>query len=494
MTRFPIMTLALAGLLGGCATAGRDYVAPTPSVSAAYEAQPAGVSQGVVEERWWHNFSDPVLDQLISRALAANLDARIAVARLDEARALAHGAGLERFPGGGVDASYRRRRLADVERFGAAPREGDVLRVGAEADWEIDLFGRVRREAEAAEAEVGSAAALLRAARVAVAADVAQRYFELRGAEAALAVAKASIANQQRSLEVTMKRLSAGAGARLDVVRAEAQLSAIEATVPPIEQRISKARHALAVLLGEAPQGFSVPSAASGDLPELVSIAVGTPETLLRRRPDIAAAEREVAAASARAGAARAELFPTVSLKGFIGLVAGGFSALTSGGALAFSAGPTLDWGVFDLPRLQAQVGAADARTAAALLDYQRTVLGALRETEDALVTYGTVRTRLARLAEQTGASREAARMASIRFREGEGQFLDVLDAERTLVEAEAALIDAHAQHLLSIVSIYRALGGGWEACDTPDGVDCATSAESASQGNLADALSISPG
>ena len=160
-------------------------------------------------------------------------------------------------------------------------------------------------------------------------------------------------------------------------------------------------------------------------------------------------------------------------MTGFIGLLAGGFGSLVSGGALGFSAGPTLDWGVFDLPRLRAQVGAADARTDVALINYHRTVLNALQEVEDALVTYHSVRTRLEFLAAQTAASREAARLASIRFREGEGQYLDVLDAERTLVEAEAALIEAQAQHLLSVTGIYRALGGGWEVCNLPQGPDC---------------------
>ncbi|OBX17591.1 hypothetical protein A9995_15510, partial [Erythrobacter sp. QSSC1-22B] len=389
-----------------------------------------------METRWWQTFGDPELDRLIASAFAANLDAKIALARLAEARALAGAARAERLPGGGVAASYQRRRLADLERLPAVPRDGDVVQAGAQADWEIDLFGRVRRSIEAAEAEVGGAQALLRSTRVAVAADVANRYFDLRGGEAALQVARASIANQSSSLEVTRKLAAAGAGARLDIVRAEAQLRAVEATVPAIERQIAVARHALAVLLGETPQGFTGPSDATDDLPQITSISVGTPEALLRRRPDIAVAERQLAAASARAGGARAELFPSVRISGFIGLLAGGFGSLVSGGALGFSAGPSLDWGVFDLPRLRARVGAADARTDAALIEYHRTVLNALREVEDSLVTYGAVRTRLALLAAQTTASREAARLASIGFREGEGQYFDVLDAERTLVDA----------------------------------------------------------
>lgn len=459
--------------LAGCATAGSHYVPPHIEAPGAYAAQPPGISDASAEAAWWSQFGDPALDALITEALAANLDARLAVARLDEARALAGVSRAGRLPGGGIDAGYQRRRLADAERSVAQPREGDALRLGADASWEVDLFGRVRRGVEAAEAEVGGAEALLRSARAAVTADVASHYFELRGSEAALAIAHRQIETQRRSLDVTRKLERAGAGARFDIVRAEAALSAVEATLPGIEQRISTARHALAVLLGQTPQSFAGPAAATTGLPQIAQIGVGAPADLLRRRPDIAAAERALAAATARQGVAEADLFPTVRLSGFIGLLAGGFESLFGGGALAFAGGPSLDWGVFDLPRLRAQVRVADARTDAALVEYHRTVLIALRDVEDALTAYGAIRTSLAMRDQQVGASREAARMASVRFREGEGQYLDVLAAERTSYEAEAALVVARAQHLLSVVEIHRALGGGWEACETVVSQNC---------------------
>lgn len=459
--------------LAGCATVGSNYAPPQIETPGAYAAQPAGVEDAAIETAWWKLFGDPALDRLIAEALAANLDARLAVARLEEARALASVSRAARLPGGGVDAAYQRRRLADAERPVGQPREGDVLRLGAEASWEVDLFGRIRLGVEAAEAEVGGAEALLRSARAAVTADVASHYFELRGSEAALAIAHRQIETQRRSLEATYKLERAGAGTRFDVVRAEAALSAVEATLPGIEQRISDARHALAVLLGRAPQSFAGPAAATASLPQIAQIRVGAPADLLRRRPDIAAAERSLAAATARRGVAEADLFPTVRLSGFIGLLAGGFESLFGGGALAFSGGPSLDWGVFDMPRLRAQVRVADARVDAALIDYHRTVLIALRDVEDALTTYGAVRTSLAMRDQQVGASREAARMASVRFREGEGQYLDVLDAERSLYEAEATLVGARTDHLLSVVEIHRALGGGWEVCEMENGSDC---------------------
>lgn len=476
----PMARLSPALLLIGlasCATPGHDYASPSFDAPDAFAAASAGVSDAAVEAAWWSVFGAPALNGLIAEALAANLDARLALARLEEARALSGVARAGLLPGGGVDASYQRRRFADVERFGSLSRGGDSVRLGAEAGWEIDLFGRVRRSIEAAEAEVGGAEALLRAARVAIAADVASRYVELRSNEAGLEIARRQIEVQRRSLELTRKLERAGAGARFDIVRAEAQLRAVEATLPPYEQRIATARHALAVLLGQTPQELILPTTPISNFPQITQISVGTPGDLLRRRPDIAAAERSLAAATARQGVAEAELFPSVRLTGFIGLLAGGFGSLLSGDAFAFSAGPALDWGVFDLPRLRAQVRVADARTDAALVSYHRAVLVALRDVEDALAVYGAVRQRLARLSEQVIASREAARLASVRFRAGEGQFLDVLDAERTLYEAEGTLVDARAQHLLSVVGIHRALGGGWQVCEFPGTAYCGTTA-----------------
>lgn len=475
--------LASVALLAGCATAGADYAAPSASPATSFAAQPAGIAPSEVEVRWWRSFNDPELDRLISQALAANLDTKLAIARLEEARALARAERAGRLPSGNVSASYQRRRLADLERFGTAPRDGDVFNLGTDARWEINLFGRVQRSVEAAEAEIGGADALLQATRAAVAADVASRYFDLRGAEASLRVARTSLANQRRSLDLTRRLAAAGAGARLDIIRAEAQLRAVEATVPDIEREAAVARHALAVLLGEQPQRYAPPGPSTETLPRVTNIAVATPADLLRRRPDIRAAERALAAANARAGAARAELFPQVQLTGFIGLLAGSLGNIFSGGALSFSAGPALSWGVFDLPRLRAQVGVADARTDAALVNYYQTVLDALREVEDALVTYGAIREELTRLTARAQASREAARLVEIGFREGVGQYLDVLDAERSLVQAEAALVEAQARHLLSVVAVHRALGGGWEACSMPGGVDCATTAEVAANG-----------
>ncbi|KTE18379.1 MULTISPECIES: efflux transporter outer membrane subunit [Sphingopyxis] len=459
--------------LAGCAAVGPDYVPPRIEAPGAYAAQPAGIGGASAEAAWWRQFGDPALDALIAEALAANLDARLAVARLDEARALAGVSRAARLPGGGVAAGYQRRREADVERAGGQPREGDALRAGAEASWEIDLFGRVRRGVEAAEAEVGGAEAALRSVRAAVTADVASHYFELRGSEAAFAIAHRQIETQRRSLDITRKLERAGAGAHFDVVRAEAALSAVEATLPGIEQRIGTARHALAVLLGQTPQSFAGPATATTSLPHIAQIDVGAPADLLRRRPDIAAAERALAAATARRGVAEADLFPTVRLSGFIGLLAGGFESLFTGGALGFAGGPSLDWGVFNMSRLRAQVRVADARTDAALIDYHRTVLIALRDVEDALTAYGAIRTGLAIRDQQVGASREAARMASVRFREGEGQYLDILDAERSLYQAEATLATARTDHLLSVVEIHRALGGGWEICEGAGGPNC---------------------
>ncbi len=452
----------IAALLTGCATTGGSYRVPAVDAPPAFAAQPAGMTSTAVEARWWQVFADPVLDGLITRALDANPDARIALARVKEARALAGVARSDRLPSGSAGAAYQRRRLADFQRLGVLPRTVDQFSASAEVGWELDLFGRVQRSVDAAEAELGGAGALLAASRVTVMADVASRYVDLRTAQAQLRLADAARANAARILDMARHQAEAGTGSALDVLAAESRLREVSAAVPTHVRDVAVARHALAVLLGEAPQAFSVPDA-SQQAPIVQQVAVGTPAELLRRRPDIRAAERALAATSARAGMARAELFPRLGITGFIGLLAGGIGNLFTGGALAMSAGPTMSWSLFDLPRLKSQVGAADARTEAALIVYHRTVLDALRETEDALVSLGAVQAMLQQQSARVAASREALRLMTARFAEGEGERVDVLAAEGALIEAQAALSAVQAQHHQAVIAVHRALGGGWD-------------------------------
>ena len=455
-------TLLLALALSACAV-GPDYHAPETPAAEFTQAAAAGVAEQPFEAAWWEQFGDPTLDGLIARALAGDLDLKIAAARVEVSRARL---GAARRVGGpasiaSVDRSYAKGPQPD---FGIDNRvESESYSAGFNTFWELDLFGRVRRGAQAAGADAEAAQADLRDAQVLVAAEVANTYLELRGAQKRLAVARANRDNQRETLELTRVRLDLGRGSELDVASASARLAATEATIPPLTAIEAVAAHRLAVLLGQRP-GSLADEVADRELPpHLTTLAVGAPEDLLRRRPDVRAAERSLAAATARIGVAKADLFPRLTLSGFIGFIAGDASDLGESANRAWSVLPVLSWGGFD-SGVRARVVAAEARTDGALATYESTVLRAIEETENAFVVYGQGRQRLASVVEQATASRRAAELARVQYREGALDFLRLLDAERTLLEAEDQVATAETDLNTSVVGIYRALGGGWES------------------------------
>ena len=329
--------------------------------------------------------------------------------------------------------------------------------------WELDLFGRVRRGVEAAGADAGAADARLRDAQVLVAAEVARNYLELRGAQKRLAVARANLGYQRDTLDLTKVRYGLGRGTQLDVASAGARFSATEAEIPALVAAETVAANRIAVLLGLRPGALSDELAPREIAPHVTTLAVGAPEDLLKRRPDIRAAERDLAAATARIGVAKADLFPRLTLTGFIGFIAGNASDLGESQSHAWSLTPALSWGGFGSGG-RARVAVAEARTDAAFATYEGTVLRALEETENAFAVYGAQRQRLTSLIEQATASREAAELARVRYREGAVDFLRLLDAERTLLQAEDALAAVETDLNTAVVLIYKALGGGWEA------------------------------
>jgi multidrug efflux system outer membrane protein len=333
--------------------------------------------------------------------------------------------------------------------------------------WELDLFGRVRRGVEAAGADADAAVAGLRDAQVLVAAEVARNYVELRGAQKRLAVARQNLGYQQETLELTRVRLELGRGSELDVASAAARRAATEATIPPLVAAETVAANRLAVLLGERPGALAAELGFREVAPHLTTLSVDSPAALLQRRPDIRAAERELAAATARIGVAKADLFPRLTLSGFIGFVAGDADELGESTSRAWSLSPVLSW--VGLERgTYARVLVAEARTEAALAAYELAVLRALEETENAFAIYGTQRQRLTSVVEQATSSRRAAQLARIQYREGALDFLRLLDAERTLLQAEDEVAAAETNLNSSVVLIYKALGGGWEAAPVP--------------------------
>ena len=447
-------------LLAACAV-GPNYRAPETAPAQFVSADATGVAEQPFEAKWWGQFGDPVLDDLVARALRGDLDLKIAAARVDEARALLGAAKRTRWP----DVTAE---IAHSESHGQQPGFGDDRLdiksndAGFASLWELDLFGRVRRGVEAAGADAGAADARLRDAQVLVAAEVARNYLELRGAQKRLAVARANLGYQRDTLDLTKVRYGLGRGTQLDVASAGARFSATEAEIPALVAAETVAANRIAVLLGLRPGALSDELAPREIAPHVTTLAVGAPEDLLKRRPDIRAAERDLAAATARIGVAKADLFPRLTLTGFIGFIAGNASDLGESQSHAWSLTPALSWGGFGSGG-RARVAVAEARTDAAFATYEGTVLRALEETENAFAVYGAQRQRLTSLIEQATASREAAELARVRYREGAVDFLRLLDAERTLLQAEDALAAVETDLNTAVVLIYKALGGGWE-------------------------------
>jgi multidrug efflux system outer membrane protein len=324
----------------------------------------------------------------------------------------------------------------------------------------------VRRSVQAAEADAGSREALLRGVQAGVASSVAAAWFELCGIEAELAVAVEISNSQRQSLGLVEQMAAAGSAGELDRLRAEAALRNVEAAVPELERHRAALRNALAILLGESPLAFEPPAAPPLSKTLAVrTVAVGDPAGLLRRRPDIAAAERELAAATARIGVETAALYPDIQIQGAIGFVAGNLDALGEPGTQSSFIGPVIRWNLLDIGRVRARIAASEARAREALLGYDRTVLRALQETDDAFKAYEAARSVLERRLLESAANREAVRLARARFSAGEGIYLDVLEAERSDFASRRALAAARTDHRLTLVGIYKALGGGWEVC-----------------------------
>jgi multidrug efflux system outer membrane protein len=458
---------AVTALVTACAV-GPNYHRPDAKVDERFvNAAEQGLEQGDPVQQYWTRFADPTLNDLVQDALAHNQDLAAAAANLQAARAARRLAGFDQFPTVTAAAAYSKNLYSSQQAFGAAfaEREFDTAQEGFDGLWELDLFGRVRRNVEAARADVGASAATLQDARVSVIAEVARDYFVLRGLQDQLELTKRNADNQQSTLTLTQNRLEAGRGNELDTSRAEAQWQTTLASIPTLEATIATTIYRLSVLTGRQPAALSErlsPVAAMPPLPALSTI--GTPEQLLRRRPDVRIAERRLAAATARVGVAMGDLFPKVTLVGEIGYSAPVFSDFGTNEARFFSFGPSITWAAFDLGRVQARIGESKALTSAALATYQGAVLGALEDTEGSLITYGRSQTRRQSLQVAAAASDKAADLARKRFEGGLIDFLEVLDAERTALSAELLLSQSRTDTATSLIAVYKALGAGWEA------------------------------
>lgn len=467
MNPFRLTASALFALSLAACAAGPNYKTPDTAPAVLRNADPAAFVAANPEAAWWRQFEDPVLDQVVTRALSSNLDLRIALARVAEARALFTDQRLDQLPRVGVAGGSVQSRQQQPGS-GEARVESETYQLGFDAAWEIDLFGRVRRGVEAAGAEADAARADLRDVQVTVAAEVARNYFELRGAQARLDVARRNLETQRDTVRITQARFDVGGADPIDILSAKARLSATEATIPTLITAERQAAHRLAVLAGERPGALDdlLAPRAARTAPFAKALPIGDAGDLLRRRPDIQAAERRLAAQTARVGVATADLFPRVRVTGFLGFLAGDLSSLGEGASNAWSIAPSVTWPGLDMGGARARLRAQEARSDASLALYDQTVLRALEDVENALVSYGQRQAQLRSLSDQAAASRRAAELARVRYKEGGLDFLVLLDAERTLLAAEDAVSVAETGVNTDVAAVYKALGGGWPAAE----------------------------
>jgi len=461
-----IVLLGAACVYAGCAV-GPNYHPPQPSAPAQFSngVQP-GVTTNQPVTNWWAGFHDEELTKLVGWAASSNLDIRVATANLLQARALRLSAKADFLPVVNGVASYNNVKYSQAALFdfSGTPRQQELYDIGFDATWELDIFGRLRRARAASFAAVEAADSARRDLFVSVAAEVARNYFDVRGGQNELAVLRRNADNQNETLKLTQARLDAGSGTDLDVARARAELNDTLAAIPPVESSIAHAMHRIGVLTGRQPEAMAEELRAAGPIPALPDVvAIGDPAQLLRRRPDIRAAERNLAAATSRIGVAVADLFPRVTFNGAIGLEASSFSRLTGPASDTRSFGPSITWAALDYGHVRSRILAARAQADSQLAQYEQAVLTSLEETENALVDFGRARARQDFLAESVKASQAAADLARSRYDNGASDFLTVLDAERVLLTAQDQLAQTQTTTATALVAVYKALGGGWE-------------------------------
>jgi outer membrane protein, multidrug efflux system len=452
-----LMALALT-MLTGCAV-GPTYHRPEAAPVVARNLNPQQFTPAAPAADWWQQIDDPELASLERRALAGDLDLQIALQRVRAARAVFRGTELDYAPHIPLDAAYTHSK-EQQPGFTDDRVEVQSYSVGFDASWELDLFGRTRRATQAASADLGAQAANLDQTRVIVAAEVARNYFELRGTQRQLVVAHDNMDNQREALRLTQVRFDAGRVTELDVDSALARLKTTEATLPLLEAQEKSYGYRLAVLLGSNPGDLDAELIAAPARAWTAPLPIGDVTALLRHRPDVQMAERNLAASTARVGVATADLFPRVGLTGFIGFLTGDSVQLGHASSRAWSVGPTVSWTALDFGSAQARVRSSKAEAAGAYASYRQAVLLALEDFENACLNYGKQQARLASVVEQADASRRAARLAEIQYREGGTNFLVLLDAQRTLLQAEDSVAQAETGVNTGAVAVYKALGG----------------------------------
>ncbi|WP_405424691.1 efflux transporter outer membrane subunit [Pantoea stewartii] len=477
-------TLLLTLSLAGCSV-GPDYRAPKPQLPGSYHAldsqERSKPQTSAVDTRWWRNFNDPQLDSLIARAIAGNLSLQQTVLRIAGAREQLSQAQGGLFPSLNGSAKVTRQQLGlegllkangvndQVDSTVASQLNGltqpvTLYQGSFDASWELDLWGKVRRQIESANAQQQAAIEQRNDALVSLEAEVVRAWLQLRGAQATVNTLQQQIAVADQTWQLTQSQQRNGLAPLTDVENARAQLSSLQAQLPQYQAQTRQAMNGLAVLIGKTPGALDAELQTPKALPALPNaVAVGIPSTLARRRPDIRQAEAKLHAQTAGIGVSVAQLFPSLSFTGQLGVRNTDASYLDDWSSHFYSVGPSLSIPLFQGGRLVSSVKLARAQQASAALDYRQTVLTALQDVENALVSYRADQQRVTALDETTGALQRTFDLASDSYRQGLSTFLEVLDAQRQLAQAEEQATQARMQSGLDLVALYKALGGGWE-------------------------------
>lgn len=463
-------------ILAGCSAVGPDYVRPELAVPDTWNAAAVdGLDSGSANlQTWWTGLDDPVLTDLIERAEAANLDLRLATARIREARArlgIASGQKMPDLDASGSAGISEQSDVGPLEPLARLSPDGfdavELYDVGFDASWEIDVFGRVRRSIESAGAAYEAAIEDYRDVMVTLFAEVARTYVEVRELQDRISYAEDNAAAQRASLGLTRDRFEAGATSEIDVAQAESNLRNTEAAIPALQIALRFALNRLAVLLGETPGAVDAALGGPGDIPDPpADLVVDVPAELLRQRPDLRGAERRLAAQTARIGVATADLYPRFSLSGFFAVQAIDIGDLADGTTWGISL--PVRWNLFDGGRIRSAIQVEEAIAEQALIAYERSLLFALEDVENALTAYALERERRDSLAEAVVATQRTVELADIQYRAGLTDFQNVLDSQRFLAQQQDLFASSEGQLVQNLIALYKALGGGWDTASEP--------------------------
>jgi outer membrane protein, multidrug efflux system len=464
-----ITASALFFLLTACAAVGPDYKEPEMAVPDAWtNAVINEVNANKSLEQWWTTFNEPILESLLERAKNANPELLIAVERIDEARAFSRIAGGDRYPDLNATANFDRSKISENLGGGVfADNPSNTWSTGLASSWEIDVFGRVRRTIEAAEADVGVSIEDYRDVMVSLYAQVAINYVNVRTLQQRIKFARSNIKNQTDTLGIVQSRFDAGLVPKFDVAQSKYNLANTETLIPELIPFLEQALNQLAILIGQAPGSLDKELSQKAEIPTpVIDISIAPPAELLRQRPDIRQAERQVAAQSARIGVATADLYPTFSLSGALTLGATDFGDVAESDSVGWSLVPGIRWNLFSGGKVEGLIDVEESRTKQAVIRYEKIVLDALSEVETTMVAVNQERLRAKKLSEAVDASQESVDLVSTSYVAGLTDFQSLLDSQRSLFTQQDRLVESQGLAVINFINLNRALGGGWSLTD----------------------------